>query len=71
MSFDRGQSGQGEHGQGDVGVPGPVAADLVVVQTGLVLGLLEAFLDVPARPGGPGQVEQGGAAGAVADVVQS
>ena len=69
MSFDRGQSGQGEHGQGDVGVPAPVAADLVVIQTGLVLGLLEAFLDVPARPGGPGQVEQGGAAGAVADVV--
>jgi hypothetical protein len=37
----------GEHGQGDVPVPGPVAADLVVVQAGLVLGLGEAVLIRP------------------------
>ena len=36
-----------EHGQGDVPVPGAVAADLVVVQPGLVLGLGEAVLNSP------------------------
>ena len=50
-------------------MPGPPGADLVVVQPGLVLGLLEAFLDVPAAARGPGQVHQAGAAGAVAGVV--
>jgi len=43
-----GEPGQGEHGQGDVAVPGPVEADLVVVQAGLVLPGLEALLDRPA-----------------------
>jgi hypothetical protein len=38
----------GEHGEGDVPVPDVVAADLVVVQAGLVLGELEGFLDGPA-----------------------
>jgi hypothetical protein len=33
----------GEHGEGDVAVPGLVAADLVVIETGLVLGELEGF----------------------------
>lgn len=37
-----------------------------MVEPGLVLGLLEAFLDVPACPGGPGQIHQPGAGGAVA-----
>jgi hypothetical protein len=39
------KEGKREHGQCGVPVPGVVAADLVVVQAGLVLGGLEAFLD--------------------------
>ena len=39
-----GEERVGEHGQGDVPVPGLVLADLVVVQAGLVLGLGEAVL---------------------------
>ena len=41
------KEGKREHGQCGVPVPGVVAADLVVVQAGLVLGGLEAFLDRP------------------------
>ena len=37
-----------EDGEGGVAVPGVVAADLVVVQAGLVLRALEALLDGPA-----------------------
>jgi hypothetical protein len=33
-----GEPGQGEHGQGDVGVPGPPGTDLVVIEPGLALG---------------------------------
>jgi hypothetical protein len=33
-----GEVGGGEHGQGDVGVPGPVAADLVVIEPGQAFG---------------------------------
>ena len=36
-----------QHRQGDVAVPGVVAADLVVVQPGLALGLLKAALNRP------------------------
>lgn len=39
----------GQHGQGDVPVPGAVLADLVVVQAGLVLRLGEAVLHSPPR----------------------
>jgi len=39
------QVGVRQHGQGDVPVPGVVTADLVLVQPGLGLGRLEAFLD--------------------------
>jgi hypothetical protein len=46
-----------------VGVPGSPVADLVLVETGLVLGLLEAFLDRPAAAGDAGEVEQPDAAG--------
>jgi len=42
-----GKEGVGEHGQGDVPVPGAVLADLVVVQPGLVLRLAEAVLNRP------------------------
>jgi len=62
------QPGQGEHGQGDVGIPGPPGADLVVIQPGLTLGLLEAFLYMPAAPGDPGQVGGAGPAWPVAGV---
>ena len=54
-----GEVGQGEHREGDVGVPGPPGADLVVVQAGFVLRGLEALLDRPPRPlkdGGCGAV---------------
>ena len=50
----------GQQGQSDVPVPARPAADLVVVQTDLVLGLLEAVLDRPAGPGHPDQADQGG-----------
>jgi hypothetical protein len=39
------------HRQGDVPVPAVVAPDLVVVETDLVLGRLETFLDSPAAAG--------------------
>ena len=41
------EPGQGEHGQGDVGVPGPPGADLVVIQPGLALSLLETLFNPP------------------------
>jgi len=44
-----GEERVGEHGQGDVPVPGAVAADLVVVKADLVLRLAEAVLDSPCR----------------------
>lgn len=67
--FRGGEVGQCEHRQGDVGVPGPIVADLVVVEPGLVLGLLERFLYMPAGSGGPGQVDRPGRGGSVSDVV--
>ena len=48
-------------------VSGPPVAGLIVVQPGLVHGLLEALLDVPAAAGDPGQVGRAGAIGPVAD----
>jgi hypothetical protein len=59
----------GEHRQGDVGIPGAPGPDLVVIQPGFVLGLLETLLDAPPGPGDPGQVQQGRSAGSVANVV--
>jgi hypothetical protein len=47
---DDGEERVGEHGQGDVPVPGAVAADLVVVQAGLVLRFREAVLHSPRAP---------------------
>jgi hypothetical protein len=46
---DDGQERGGGHGQGDLGVPGVVAADLVLVEADLVLRRLEALLDRPPR----------------------
>ncbi len=37
----------GEHGQSDVGIPRPPGAGLVVVESGFVFCLLEAFLSEP------------------------
>ena len=45
-----------EDGEGGVAVPGVVAADLVVVEAGLILRGLEALLDGPAGPGDPDQL---------------
>lgn len=67
--FGGGEPGVGGHGEGDVGVPGPPVADLVVVEAGFLLGPLEAFLDGPAAAGDAGQVDEAGAAGSAADVV--
>src|SRR5258705_12293044 len=50
----------GEHGQGDVAVPGVVAADLVLIQPDLVLRGLERLLDRPPGPGHPDQFGQPG-----------
>jgi hypothetical protein len=44
-----GQERLGQHRQGDVPVPGLVAADLVVVESGLGLALLEAAFNLPSR----------------------
>jgi hypothetical protein len=48
-----------EHRRGDVPVPGPVPADLVVVQPGLALRLGEAVLYSPARPRHGNELGQG------------
>ena len=42
-----GEVGRGGHGQGDVGVPGPVVADLVLIEAGLILRCLEALVTRP------------------------
>jgi hypothetical protein len=48
----------GQQSQGGAPVPAWLFADLVVIQTDLVLGLLEAVLDRPATPGHPNQTQQ-------------
>ena len=58
-----------EHGQCDVPVPGVVAANLVVVQAGLVLGELKCFLDTPTTPGDPDELSQRHGVAGVTDVV--
>src|SRR4051794_4484406 len=52
--------GVGEHGQGDVPVPGGVVTHLVGVQPGLVLGRLETLLDPPPAPGHRDELFEGG-----------
>src|SRR5258706_8666721 len=58
-----GEERVGQHREGDVAVPGAVAADLVVVEPGLVLGLGEAVLHRPPCPGDGDQLGQGYRAG--------
>jgi crotonobetainyl-CoA hydratase len=60
----------GEHRQGDVGVPRSPGSDLVVIEPGFVLGLLEAFLDPPAD-GQPVTAEEALRLGLVNEVVES
>jgi hypothetical protein len=75
--FDRGVVGVGgdgeerggEHAEGDVPVPGVVAADLVVVQTGLVFGELESFLHSPAGSGNADEFGERHWCAGTADVV--
>lgn len=64
-----GQERGGEYGQGDVAVPGVVFADLVVVQTGFVLGELEGFFHRPAGAGDPDQFGYWDRCAGVDDVV--
>src|SRR6516165_5714822 len=45
----------GDHGQGGVPVPGPVLADLVVVEAGLSFCLGKAVLDSPSGAGDRGE----------------
>ena len=46
-----GEEGVGEHGEGDMSVPGVPGADLVVVETDFILARSEALFDRPARSG--------------------
>ena len=46
-----GEEGVGEHGEGDMSMPGVPGADLVVVESDFVFGRSETFFDGPARPG--------------------
>jgi hypothetical protein len=55
---DGGQEGQGEHGECDVPVPRGPVADLVVVESDLALGGLEALLDDPADTGDADQLRK-------------
>jgi hypothetical protein len=54
----------GEHREGDVPVPGVVAADLVVIEPDFGFGGLETFFDRPAGAGDPNQVVVTGSVGA-------
>ena len=63
------EEGVGEHRQGDPAVPGPPAADLVLVQTDKALAGLEALFDSPAASGDPDQDGQRDGAGRPAAVI--
>src|ERR1039457_6749234 len=53
-----GQERMGEHGQGDMPVPGVVEADLVIAEAGLAFPCLEAFLDGTAGAGHADQLAE-------------
>src|SRR6266540_363782 len=70
-AFDEGdddQEGVGEHGKGDPAVPGPPAADLVLVQATQALAGLKSLLHRPAASCHPGQDGQWGGTGREAAV---
>ena len=58
-----GEIGMRQHGQRDVPVPARPGAHLVLVQSGLALGLLKAALDPPALARNPHQLGQRGSSG--------
>ena len=62
-----GQIGVGEHGQGDVPIPGGVVAHLVGGQAGLVLGRGEALLDAPAAGGHADELLEGAVGARIED----
>ena len=64
-----GEERRGEHGQGDVSVPGVVASNLVVIKTGLVLGELERLFHAPPGSGDADQLGDRHGPAEVADVV--
>jgi hypothetical protein len=63
-----GEEGVGEHGEGDMLVPGVPGADLVVVKSGLVLAGSEALFDGPARSGYVHEFPESGVVWVVASV---
>ena len=63
-----GEEDPGEHGQGDVSIPGVVEADLVVVEPDVVFPALETFLDRPPGAGDTDEFTSGFAARTVAVV---
>ena len=65
-----GEEGVGEHGEGDMSVPGVPGADLVVVESDFVLSRSETFFDGPACPGHVDEFSEAGVVGVVA-VVES
>src|ERR1700704_718205 len=46
-----GEEGVGEHGEGDMSVPGVPRAYLIVVESGFILAGSKTFFDGPACPG--------------------
>ena len=65
-----GEEGVGEHGEGDMSMPGVPGADLVVVESDFVFAGSEAFFDGPARPGHADELCESCVVGVVA-VVES
>src|SRR6266508_1175642 len=63
-----GEEGVGEHGEGDMSVPGVPGADLVVVESDFVFAGAEAFFDGPACSGGVDEFCESGVVRVVAVV---
>ena len=66
---DDGEEGQGQHGERDVSVPGGPGADLVLVQSNLTLGRLEAGFDGPPCSGNTHQRADGRVFGGEGQVI--
>jgi hypothetical protein len=58
----------GEHGEGDMPVPGVPGADLVVIESDFILGGSEALFDGPARSGDVDELCESGVVWVVAVV---
>ena len=68
FSREDSEKGLGEHGQGDMSIPGVVEPNLVVVEPDVSFPGVETFLDWPAGTGDPDQFARGFVAGVVAMV---